>query len=261
MFIWEYRPLLVFCIAVAAVLGAAAGSFLNCAAWRSVHGESVVRGRSHCPACGHTLGAAELVPVISWIFLKGRCRWCGQKISVRYPLTELGFALVTVLCVLRFGLTAECLRNYLFLCCLFLAALTDLEAGVIPNGCVIAAAVIWLAALPFLPGGWNSVADSVLAATVFGGGLLVLSLGMDWLLGRDTLGGGDIKLFAAAGLYRGLIGSLVALIAVCAAALALRGVLRRKGGKEIAFGPAVALAAAAVLLYGEPVIVWYRGLL
>ena len=85
MSIYEYRPLLVFCVIVAAMLGAIAGSFLNCAAWRIVRGESFVRGRSRCPSCGHILGVTELIPVVSWALQRGRCRSCGQRISPRYP--------------------------------------------------------------------------------------------------------------------------------------------------------------------------------
>ena len=262
MSIFEYRPALVYCIAVAAMLGAVAGSFLNCAAWRIVRGESFTRGRSRCPACGHALGAAELVPVVSWLVQKGRCKWCGQKVSIRYPLTELGFALVTVLCLLRFGLTVLCLRNFLFLCCLFLLTLTDLEDMIIPDGCHIAAAAAWLAALPFTFTGWGDALKSVLAAVAFGGGLLAVSLVMDRLLGRDSLGGGDIKLFAVVGLYLGFIGSLFALMLACIVGLALQGLLRRRGGERaFPFGPSIALAAAAMLLYGEPLVRWYRGLL
>ena len=242
--IHEYRPLLAFCVAVAAMLGAVAGSFLNCAAWRIVRGESFVRGRSHCPACGHALGASELVPVLSWVLRRGRCKWCGAKVSIRYPLTELGFALVTVLCLLRFDLTALCLRNYVFLCCLFLLTLTDLEDMTIPDGCHIAAAAAWLAAL------------------IFGGGLLAVSLMMDRLLGRDSLGGGDIKLFAVVGLYLGIIGTLFTLLAACVLGLAFNGLLRRRGGERtFPFGPSIALAAALMLLYGAPLVQWYRGLL
>ena len=261
MSIYDYPPALAFCVAVAALLGAVMGSFLNCAAWRIAHGESFVRGHSRCPACGHALGARELIPVLSWALQRGRCRWCGGKISIRYPLTELGFALVTVLCLLRFDLTVLCLRNYVFLCCLFLLTLTDLEAMVIPDGCHIAAAAAWVAALPFAFPGWGQVGLSVLAGVAFGGGLLGVSLVLDKLLGRDTLGGGDIKLFAVVGLYLGFIGTLFALVIACFAGLLPRMLPRRENGREFPFGPAIALAAAAMLLYGEPLVAWYAGLL
>ena len=262
MSIYEYRPLLIWCAALAAVFGAVMGSFLNCAAWRIVHGESFVRGRSHCPACGHALGAAELIPVVSWVLQRGRCRWCGVKLSARYPLTELGFALLTVLCLLRFDLTALCLRNYVFLCCLFLLTLTDLEDMLIPDGCHVIAALAWLAALPLgLFAGWRDVGLSLLAALVYGGGLLLISLVMDRVLKRDSLGGGDIKLFAVVALYLGFVGTLFALMLACLLGLAFHALSRRGDSREFPFGPSIAVAAAAVLLYGAPLIEWYRGLL
>lgn len=262
MSIYDYRPMLAFCVALAACLGAVAGSFLNCAAWRIVHGESFIRGRSHCPSCGHVLGAAELVPVFSWLFLKGRCRWCGEKVSARYPLTELACALMTVLCLLRFDLTVLCLRNYVFLCCLFLLTLTDLDDMIIPDGCHIAAVLAWLAALPFTFTGWREALISVLAAVVFGGALLGLSLVMDRLLGRDSLGGGDIKLFAVVGLYLGFIGTLFAMLIACVLGLAFHMLARRREGRRaFPFGPSIAVAAAAMLLYGAPLVEWYRGLM
>ena len=262
MSIYEYRPLLVFCVIVAAMLGAIAGSFLNCAAWRIVRGESFVRGRSRCPSCGHILGVTELIPVVSWALQRGRCRSCGQRISPRYPLTELGFGLLTVLCLLRFDLTALCLRNFLFLCCLFLLTLTDLEDMTIPDGCHIAAAIFWVAALPFTFTTWRDALLHVLAGLAFGGGLLLISLAMDRLLGRDSLGGGDIKLFAVVGLYLGFVGTLFAVVIACVVGLALHALSgRRGGGREFPFGPSIALAAALMLLYGEPLVAWYASLL
>ena len=124
MSIWDSRGLLIYCCVVSALLGAVFGSFLNCAvfgsflncaAWRLGHGESVLRGRSHCTACGHVLGAADLVPILSWLFLRGKCRYCGSRIPARYPLTEAVFAALTVLCLLRFDLSWLCLRNWILL--------------------------------------------------------------------------------------------------------------------------------------------------
>ena len=74
----------VYCCAVAALLGACTGSFLACLAWRTVHGESVLRGRSHCDVCGHVLGVRDLVPVFSYLFSGGKCRYCGAKLSARH---------------------------------------------------------------------------------------------------------------------------------------------------------------------------------
>jgi len=262
MSIYDEPSILVFCVIVAAALGAVMGSFLNCAAWRIVHGESFLKGRSHCPSCGHTLGASELIPVISFLIQKGRCRKCGVKLSARYPVTELICAGLTVLCLIRFDLSVLGLRNYALICCLFLLTLTDIEDMTIPDGCHIAAVIAWIAAAPFIFPGWGEALMNVAAGAVYGGGLLVISLIMDKVLGRDSMGGGDIKLFAVAGLYLGFIGTLFALLIACAAGLIFRAVGRSKDEeKEFPFGPWIALGTAAVLFFGEPLIAWYSGLL
>lgn len=261
MSIYEYRPLLVFSVILAACLGAVAGSFLNCAAWRIVHNEPFVKGRSHCPHCGHVLGPLELVPVLSWLAQRGRCKSCGAKLSARYPLTELIFALVTVLCLLRFDLTVLCLRNWVFLGCLFLLTLTDLDAMIIPDGCHIVALLAWLAALPFVGMARREIITHLISGVALGGGLLLISLAMDKIMGRDTMGGGDIKLLAVVGLYLGPIGALFALVLACVIGLLFHALRRGEDARPFPFGPSIAVAAAAMLLYGAPLVAWYRGLL
>lgn len=263
MSIYEYTPLLIYCTILAAALGASLGSFLNCAAWRIVHGESFLNGRSHCPTCGHALGAPDLIPVFSWLFLKGKCRYCGEKIPARYPLTELIFAAVSVACLLKFDLTVLCLRNYIFLCCLFLLTLTDLEDMVIPDGCHIISILAWLGTSFAVFDGFRDAVPCIIAAVVCGGGLLLVSLILDKMLGRESLGGGDIKLFFVIGLYLGPAGTLFTLILACAAGLLYAKLRSGNGGEGRAFpfGPWIAGAAALVLLFGDPLINWYMGLL
>lgn len=243
------------------LLGSALGSFLNCAAYRIARGESFVAGRSRCPKCGRTLGARDLVPVLSWLFLRGKCRFCGEKVSARYPLTEGAFALLTLLCVLRFDLTLVCARNLVFLACLFCLTLTDWDAYLVPDGCLLVAALAWAATAPFLGESWAWAGKHLLAAVVFGGGLLALSLVMDRILKRDTLGGGDVKLFALTGLYLGLLGGLFALIFSCVLGLACARLLRRGAGEPFPFAPSIAAATAGMLLFGDGLTTWYLGLL
>lgn len=253
-----------YCCVLAGVLGAVLGSFLNCAAWRIAHEESFVKGRSHCTACGHPLGFLDLIPIFSWLFLRGKCRYCGKKISVRYPLAEAAFAAVLVLCYLRFGFTAECLRNMIFFACLFCLSLVDLEAYIIPDGCLIVAAAAWVIWAPFSGLGLGALGLQVLAAVVFGGGLLLISLAADKILGKESLGGGDIKLFAVMGLYLGLAASLFALLAACVLGLLFavgRKLLSREQGEHVPFGPSIAAATWLMLMYGQPLVNWYLGLL
>lgn len=259
--IWENRGLLIYCCCVAAVLGAVFGSFLNCAAWRIAHGESFVKGRSHCINCGYELGLWDLIPVFSWLFLRGRCRKCGSKISIRYPLTELFFAVLTVLCLLRFDLTVLCLRNWVFLCCLFCLSLVDLESFTIPDGTLLIAFGAWLLALPFLRPGWAWIGLRFLAGLVFGGGILLVSLLMDKLLKKESLGGGDVKLFAVCGLYLGFAGSLFGMLFACLFGLLFSRLRGAKNGQPFPFGPAISLAAALMLLYGDGLVGWYFGLM
>ena len=263
MELFEYRPFLVFGTVMAAILGAVMGSFLNCAAWRIVREEPFLRGHSHCASCGHPLGWKELIPVLSWVFLGGKCRWCGERISARYPLTELLFAAVSAACFLRFGVSVLCLRNYVFLCCLFCLTLTDLDDMIIPDGCHIISAAAWLLALPFTFTGWADTLLHILAAVVFGGVLLGISVIMDRRLGRESLGGGDIKLFAVTGLYLGFAGTLFTVLLSCILGLAVyAAVLRKnKSGQAFPFGPSIAAAAAVMLLFGDWLISWYTNLL
>lgn len=250
-----------YCIAVAALFGAVCGSFLNCAAGRIVAGQSFLGGRSRCDTCGHTLGARDLVPVLSWLLLRGRCRYCGARVPARCLWTELLCALAAVLCLLRFDLTVLCARNWLFLCVLLLLSLVDWDSFEIPDGCHAASVVIWAAAVPFLGWGWREIALHLLCGLVYGGALLGISLVLDKLLGRDSLGGGDIKLFAVVGLYLGFIGALFAVILACALGLALTALRRAGRGESVPFGPAIAAAAAVLLLYGEAFTGWYLSLL
>ena len=251
-----------FCV-LAFAIGTVFGSFLNCAAFRTARGESFVKGSSRCPQCGHELGALDLVPVLSWILLKGRCRYCKTKISVRYPLTEIAFGILTALCVLRFGLTVLCLRNCVFIACLFFLSLVDLEEQIIPDGSLIIAALAWLAALPFLWEGWKSALFQALSGLVFGAAILLISLLMDKVLNKESLGGGDIKLFAVTGLYLGFTGTLFAVMLACIIGLVFALALFRTKlkGKPFPFGPSIALAATAMLLFGGGLVDWYLGLL
>lgn len=252
--------LLAWCIVFGTALGAVMGSFLHCAAWRIARGERFTSGRSRCPQCGHVLGVIDLIPLLSWLFLRGRCRHCGAKVPVRYFLAELFCALMTLACMFRFGLTVLCLRNWLFLCCLFLLSLVDLEISEIPDGCLIAAAIVWLAAQPFLWAGWGDTLLHIAAGLVFGGMLLGVSLILDRVLKKESLGGGDVKLLAVIGLYLGFLPTLFAVILACLLGLAQALLSGKRRGAAFPFGPALSLAAALMLFFGEQLSGWYLGL-
>ena len=170
-------PLVVIC---AGVFGLFMGSFLNCWAWRITHGESILHGRSHCTSCGHALGPLDLVPVFSWLFSGGKCRYCGERIPARYPITELVCGVVYGSIVAVYGLTWETLELLGFASCLFVLTLTDLDSFVIPNGCILAAigfrlayiAVVWATG----GDGMGLLVNSLVGGLAVGMPLLVLVL-------------------------------------------------------------------------------------
>ena len=102
-----------FCV-LAALLGACVGSFLNCMAWSIVHGEPITKGRSHCDACGHVLSAADLVPVVGFLAHRGKCRYCGEKLSKRHLWGEILSALTFVALLLKYDISLQTLEYLLF---------------------------------------------------------------------------------------------------------------------------------------------------
>lgn len=241
-----------------AVAGAALGSFLDCAAWRWARGEAMFRGRSHCGSCGHTLSAGELVPVFSYLFSRGRCRHCGEKIPAECLWAELAGAVCFVCLGVRFGLTLE-LVQWLVLGGLLLAvSLTDGAKQIIPDKLLIAAAAnraVWLFILrqPL----WDTV-KGMLASCIIPAALLAFVLLAEKVLKKEAMGGGDIKLLLALGLYLSWPELLLTLLGGC-----LLGILGAALGKKtgaIPFGPCLAAAGVLAVCFGGPLIGWYLGL-
>ena len=240
------------------LIGCCVGSFLNVAALRAAAGESFVRGRSHCPTCGETLRVWDLVPLFSYLFLRGRCRYCHAKISMRYPLTEAAAGGLYVLCLWRYGLTLQTMNAWLVASLLLCVFLIDMQAMIIPNGLVLA----FLAPILF-----------DLALTGFSGllgrvsGFFAVSLPL-LLLTRlipDCFGGGDIKLLAVCGFLLGwkaiLLAAFFAVVGcglVCMVKMALKKV---KKGDHVAFGPYLAAGILAARLFYTPVMDAYIALL
>lgn len=261
MRIWELPTFAVVYITVlAGVLGLIMGSGLNCLAYRMARNQKWSGGRSVCPHCGHPLGAADLVPLMSWLFLRGRCRYCHEKISWRYPASEALMAVCFISVVWRFGLTFQTLSVLILCGCLFCLSLIDLETQIIPDRFLLIPAVVrilQLAAQGGLSGLWNGVWPGL----ALGGGVLMISLVMDRLLHKDTMGGGDIKLLAVLGLYLSFPECLLMLMTACVAGIILALALQKaRPGTPFPFGPALSLAGWASLLFGEGIVHWYLGL-
>ena len=250
----------VYFLVLAFVIGAVFGSFLNCVAVRIVNKESVVKGRSHCMSCGHALGVLDLIPLFSWLFLRGKCRYCKAKVPARYFLAELFMAVMTTLCLLRFDLSWLTLRNFILLCCLFTLSMVDIDSMIIPNVFIIIPIVAWAAYIPLAERPLIYLRDGLIAGAVFGVGVLLVSLAMDKLLKKESLGGGDIKLFFVMGLYLGLVCGLLAMILSCIFGLCFVFGLKKKRKEPFPFGPSISLATWLCLLFGNYLTSWYLGL-
>ncbi len=249
-----------YVLALAFALGACVGSFLDCAAGRSVRGEDPLRGRSHCDGCGRTLELLDLIPIFSWLFLKGRCRRCGARIGARCVVTETLCACVFASTLWRFGFSWRCVELLILGCALVYLSVVDLESMELPGLPMAVAAGSFLLFLFTYDDPPRRLLWGLLGALAIGGGVLLVSLIADKVMGRETMGGGDIKLLALLGLYVGPDGGLLLVITACLAGLLFAGISRVGRGKEFPFGPAIALAAWPVLLFGESILAWYWGL-
>lgn len=254
--------LAVYLLFVAFITGLVFGSFCNAWAWRLAHGERITKGRSHCPKCNHVLQAIDLVPLFSFLVLRGRCRYCGARISWRYPAAELASALLFVSVALRFPVTEPLtiLRWLIVGCLLLTLSLVDLETFEIPDRLLVGIVLAFVICTP-ITSGLDGVKSGIIGALAVSVPLLVFVLLADKVMGRETMGGGDIKLLAALGLHFGAANMLLLLIVAC-----ILGVLIAyftKNGEEstlykpIPFGPAIAGAAWVVMLFGSKFLAWY----
>ncbi|MEG1240819.1 MAG: prepilin peptidase [Oscillospiraceae bacterium] len=244
---------------VTAVLGLVMGSFCNAWAWRLCHHESIAKGRSHCASCGHTLAAKDLIPLFSYLFLRGKCRYCGERISPRYPAAELVSMAYFLTIVLRFDLTDPLvtLRWLLLGCLLLTASLVDLETQELPDRLTLAMVLLFFAITPFTSG-VAGLKSGLLGALCIGLPLFLFVLIADKVAGRETMGGGDLKLIAALGLYFGPGQSLLLLILACLVGI-LAAVVGKKWHRAIPFGPSLAVSAWMVTLWGPGLVTWYLG--
>lgn len=244
------------------VFGLLIGSFLNVCIYRMPKDESIIAPPSHCGSCGHRLGPLDLVPVLSWLFLKGRCRYCGAAISPRYALVELLTGGLFLFLGLHYGPTLELFFMLVFTAIFIAIFFIDLDHSIIPDELVIAGFINTAAYLLWLVFGAHqpvSLLDHGLGFLIGGGLYLFLAV-----VTRGGMGGGDIKLMAMLGLWLGSGGILwVVLLSSNLGAVVslLLMALKIKGRKDfIPFGPFIVVAALFVMLYQSQMTGWLFGL-
>ena len=254
----------VYFCAVAFLLGACMGSFLNCMAWRIVHGESVLRGRSHCDACGHVLTARDLVPIVSFLAHRGRCRWCGAKLSARHVWAETVTGAVFVLILLKFDISLQALGALALACVLLAGAFADLEGYIIPDRFVLAGIglrVVWF----FFEDWRTTLPDVLLGGFAVGGGLLAFVLLYEKLRKIEAMGGGDLKLLFVTGLWLGWAKNLLCLLLACVLGVGFglatqKRRAQQENAKILPWGPSICAAGIITMLAGDAVIAAYVSL-
>jgi len=237
--------------------GAVSGSFLSVVAHRVPRGESIVGPRSRCASCGAQIAAYDNIPILSWLLLRGRCRHCGERISARYPLVEIGTGIL-------FAVTAVVLRDepaqlalgLVFVATLAAITLTDLELRLIPNKVLIVSAIAGVALAAGLDP--SSLPERAIAAAAAGGSLFAVALAYP-----RGMGMGDVKLAALMGLYLGRSVAPALLIAFAAGSLIGLALIARHGAaarkRAVPFGPFLALGGVVALLVGDQLVDWYLG--
>ena len=271
----KYNPMAILLAVLFGLVGVAVGSFLNVCIDRLPGGKSLVYPPSHCDACKRRLAPGDLVPVFSYLWLRGRCRYCQALIPRRVFLVELGTGLLFAGLYLYYGLGAE-LAVTLFYSSLFIViGVIDLECGLILNKIVYPAALVTLMLDIFLaqPGILDFLLPQpVILAALIGGanGLISGAIGFILLLipaliFRGGMGFGDIKMAALIGLVAGFPLVLVSLFVgivlggLVAAILLLLKIKKRK--EAVPFGSFLAVATVVTLIWGSDLLGWYLGLL
>ncbi|MEJ6950059.1 prepilin peptidase [Natronospora cellulosivora (SeqCode)] len=239
------------------ILGLIIGSFLNVVIYRLPRNESIVFPASHCPECKKRLEITDLVPVLSFIFNKAKCKYCGTKISWQYPLVELLTGFLFLLLYVKFGLNSIFIIYSLLIASLLVSSGIDIKYKIIPNKITYPGIIISLILAIFF--NHISFLSSLYGIIIPGGLLLIIAL----IYGKG-LGMGDVKLIAMIGgvlgwqhsLFAIFIGSLIG--SILGLTLMVTGVMSRK--TRIPFGPFISFGAIISIFYGQQIFEWYISL-
>lgn len=230
------------------ILGTVLGSFYNVVGYRIPKGESILYPSSHCTKCNNELKWYELIPILSYIFLGGKCKKCKSKISLFYPIFEFITGLCFLLSYLVFGLSLDCLYSIVFISMLIIIIISDYQTMIIPDIILIFFSLI-LVFLKFMMFGIENVGIQLLhglAAFTF---MLLIKIIGDFLFKKESMGGGDIKLMAVFGFVLGFPMSIISVFLASFIALPISLIiLKTTKSHEIPFGPFLAISAIIIFL-------------
>jgi leader peptidase (prepilin peptidase)/N-methyltransferase len=245
-------------VAIFALAGLMVGSFLNVCIYRLPKHESVVWPASHCTACNRPLAWFENIPVASWLALRRRCRTCGERISLVYPLVELTTSVVFAGGVLIYGLSPLLFVRLAFACALIVLFVIDLQYRILPNAITFPGIAAGFAASLFLPPGWLS---SLIGIVAGGGILFAIAEAYYRLRGVEGLGMGDVKMLAMIGAVLGWPLMLLTLVfaSFAGSVVGVGLIASGRGGMQAAlpFGTFLAIGALVAAIAGDSILTWY----
>lgn len=247
-------------IILIAALGMCIGSFMNVCIYRIPSPKSIMNpSRSICPSCNTPIRSYDNIPVLSYMWLKGRCRHCHAPISLRYPLVEVMGGFLALGIFLKFGLTLEGLIYFAFTAALLVITFIDIDHRIIPDVITLPFIPIGLLSSLALPA--MSFSDSVLGLLVGGGSLLLIAWSYHLITKKEGMGGGDIKLLAMIGTFVGWKGALFTIFAASflglLASLPIMLITHKDLKSAIPFGPFIAAGAISFVFFGPEFIRWY----
>jgi len=242
----------------AALFGLVIGSFLNVCIYRLPRDQSIVWPASRCTTCGREISWYENIPVVSYAILRGRCRTCGDRISLMYPLVEVVTAGVFVAVAAAFGLSWLLPIRLLFGCAMIVLLVIDLQHQILPNEITLPGIVVGLVASLVAEPGWR---DALIGALAGGGLLSLVAWGYERIRHQEGLGFGDVKMLAMIGAFLGWKLMLLTLVGASLLGSLTAGVLmlagRADSQSKLPLGTFLAIAAVPVSLVGNTVVNWY----
>ncbi|NLB21535.1 MAG: prepilin peptidase [Clostridium sp.] len=242
------------------IIGTLIGSFLNVVSYRIPREESISFPPSHCPNCNNRLKFYDLIPIFSYIALRGKCRNCKNGISIKYPIVEMITGLLFVFTVYRFGLNFEALQYLIIIGILIPVFLIDLEHSIIPDGLNIGILVVSVISvlIQIYTGDkvWSDLLNHSLGLLLGGGFFLLIAM-----VTNGAMGGGDIKIMGALGFLFGVKNTLLLMflsfVIGGVLSLILLGLKIKKRKDYIPFGPFICIAALITIFWGQQILQWY----
>ena len=241
------------------IFGTIIGSFLNVCIFRLPKKQSIISPSSYCPNCHKPIRFYHNIPVLSFLFLGGKCSNCGEPISSRYIVVELLAGLLSLALFLKFGLSLSYFVYLTFSAALLVITFIDLDHQIIPDVITLPGIILGLAASLFLPG--MTFLDSIIGTVTGGGGLFLVAMGYSLIAKREGMGAGDIKLISMIGAFLGIKGVLLAIFlgSLFGSSVGLTVMLKEKRDRRYAvpFGPFLAIGALIYLFWGEIIVRHY----